>query len=144
MMDKTEGRRNFGYRKQMDWAGKQALRDRYGNGRYGTVAGHTERWRQFVAWCRSERGIRDARRVDRGFWNTTAGSNGSTGRGFGQRVCAARSRPGGQFSNRRQRRAKDRDRVDSVRRAGKNGESHQAVRREALVPTARHTTERAD
>ena len=49
----------------MEWAGKQALRDRYGNGRYGTVAGHTERWRQFVAWCRRERGIRDARRVDR-------------------------------------------------------------------------------
>lgn len=64
-MNKMEGRRNFGYGKQMDWAGKQALRDRYGNGRYGTVAGHTERWRQFVAWCREQRGIRDARRVDR-------------------------------------------------------------------------------
>jgi hypothetical protein len=65
MMMKITGRRNFGYGKQMDWAGKQALRDRFGNGRYGTVAGHTERWRQFVAWCRRERGIRDARRVDR-------------------------------------------------------------------------------
>ena len=54
-MNKMEGRRNFGYGKQMDWAGKQALRERYGNGRYGTVAGHTERWRQFVAWCRRER-----------------------------------------------------------------------------------------
>ena len=64
-MNKIEGRRNFGYGKQMEWAGKQALRDRYGNGRYGTVAGHTERWRQFVAWCRIERGIRDARKVDR-------------------------------------------------------------------------------
>lgn len=64
-MMKTEGCRNFGYGKQMDWAGKQALRDRYGNGRYGTVAGHTERWRQFVAWCRDQHGIRDARRVDR-------------------------------------------------------------------------------
>jgi len=64
MRTKTAGRRNFGYGKQMDWAGKQALRNRYGNGRYGTVAAHTERWRQFVAWCRSERGIRDARRVD--------------------------------------------------------------------------------
>jgi len=65
MRMKTAGRRNFGYGKQMDWAGKQALRIRYGNGRYGTVAGHTERWRQFVAWCRNERGIRDARKVDR-------------------------------------------------------------------------------
>ncbi|MDH3716407.1 MAG: integrase domain-containing protein [Gammaproteobacteria bacterium] len=64
-MNKMEGRRNFGYGKQMEWAGKQALKDRYGNGRYGTVAGHTERWRQFAAWCRRERGIRDARRVNR-------------------------------------------------------------------------------
>ena len=64
-MMKTAERRNFGYGKQMAWAGKQALRDRYGNGRYGTVAGHTERWRQFVAWCRDEHGIRDARSVDR-------------------------------------------------------------------------------
>ena len=64
-MNKMEGRRNFGYGKQMDWAGKQALRESFGNGRYATVAGHTERWRQFVAWCRSERGIRDARKVDR-------------------------------------------------------------------------------
>ena len=63
-MNKMEGRRNFGYGKQMEWAGKQALRDRYGNGRYATVAGHTERWRQFVAWCRSQRGVRDARLVD--------------------------------------------------------------------------------
>jgi len=68
-MNKTAGRRNFGYGKQMDWAGKQGLRERYGNGRYGTVAGHTERWRQFVAWCRRERGIRDARRVDRSMVN---------------------------------------------------------------------------
>jgi hypothetical protein len=65
-MMKTAGRRNFGYGKQMDWAGKQALRDRYGNGRYGTVAGHTERWRQFVAWCRDQHGVRDARLVDQG------------------------------------------------------------------------------
>lgn len=64
MRMKTTGRRNFGYGKQMDWAGKQALRESYGDGRYGTVAGHTERWRQFVAWCRIERGIRDARKVD--------------------------------------------------------------------------------
>ena len=65
MRMKTTGRRNFGYGKQMDWAGKQALRESFGNGRYGTVAGHTERWRQFVAWCRSEHGMRDARKVDR-------------------------------------------------------------------------------
>ena len=65
-MNKVGGRRNFGYGKQMEWAGKQALRDRYGNGHYGTAASHAERWRQFVSWCRDERGIRDANSVDKG------------------------------------------------------------------------------
>lgn len=65
-MNKVGGHRNFGYGKQMEWAGRQALRDRYGNGHYGTVAGHAERWRQFAAWCRDERQIRDARAVDGG------------------------------------------------------------------------------
>ncbi len=64
-MKKAGGHRNFGYGKQMTWAGKQALRDRYGNGHYGTVTGHTERWRQFVTWCRDQRDIRDARLIDK-------------------------------------------------------------------------------
>jgi hypothetical protein len=64
-MSKVGSHRNFGYGKQMAWAGKQALRNQYGDGRYGTVNGHAERWRQFVAWCREERQIRDARSVDR-------------------------------------------------------------------------------
>lgn len=63
-MKKAGGHRNFGYGKQMAWAGKQALRDQYGKGHYGTVTGHTERWRRFVTWCRDERDIRDARAVD--------------------------------------------------------------------------------
>jgi hypothetical protein len=63
-MSKVGGQRNFGYGKQMEWAGKQALRDQYGNGHYGTVTGHAERWRRFVTWCRDERGIHDARSVD--------------------------------------------------------------------------------
>jgi hypothetical protein len=65
-MSKVGGHRNFGYGKQMEWAGKQALRDQYGNGHYGTVTGHAERWRRFVAWCREERQIHDARAVDTG------------------------------------------------------------------------------
>ncbi len=64
-MSKVGSQRNFGYGKQMGWAGKQALRARYGNGRYGTVNGHAERWRQFVTWCREECQIRDARSVDK-------------------------------------------------------------------------------
>lgn len=62
-MSRIGGQRNFGYGKQMAWAGKQALKDRYGNGHYGTVTGHAERWRQFVIWCRDERDICDARQV---------------------------------------------------------------------------------
>ena len=64
VMSKVGNHRNFGYGKQMAWAGKQALRDRYGKGHYGTVNGHAERWRRFTKWCRDERGIRDARSVD--------------------------------------------------------------------------------
>ena len=63
-MNKVGGHRNFGYGKQMAWAGKQALKDRNGNGRYGTTNSHAERWRQFAAWCRDEREIRDAREID--------------------------------------------------------------------------------
>ena len=63
-MSKVGSHRNFGYGKQMAWAGKQALRDKYGNGHHGTVNSHAERWRQFVVWCREERQIRDAREVD--------------------------------------------------------------------------------
>jgi hypothetical protein len=64
-MKKAGGHRNFGYGKQMAWAGKQALKDQYGNGHYGTVIGHAERWRQFVLWCRDERQIRDAELINR-------------------------------------------------------------------------------
>ena len=63
-MGKTGGRRNFGYGKQMAWAGKNALADRYGEGRYATRAAHAGRWQRFVAFAR-EAGIRDARQVDR-------------------------------------------------------------------------------
>lgn len=65
-MKRVGGHRNFGYGKQMAWAGKQALRDRYGNGHYGTITSHAERWRQFATWCRDERQIRDAQFVDTG------------------------------------------------------------------------------
>ncbi len=42
-MGKIGGTRNFGYGKQMAWAGKNALHDRYGEGHYGTQAAHEER-----------------------------------------------------------------------------------------------------
>jgi len=55
--------RNFGYGKQIAHAGKQALRDHYGQGHHATVATHSERWTQFAVWAR-EQGVRDLSRTD--------------------------------------------------------------------------------
>jgi len=55
--------RNFGYGKQMDYAAKQALNDRYGEiGKFATKASHLARFKQFSKWCK-ENGIRDARYI---------------------------------------------------------------------------------
>jgi hypothetical protein len=58
--------RNFGYGRQLSYAGPQALRDLFGGGHYGTVKAHSDRWRAFVRWCRSEDGpgFNDARQID--------------------------------------------------------------------------------
>ena len=60
-------RRNFGYGRQLSYAGPQALRDMIGGGHYGTVKAHSDRWQAFVRWCRSEDGpgFNDARQIDR-------------------------------------------------------------------------------
>ncbi len=63
-MSKFTTQRNFGFGKQMVWAGHQALKDIYGRGHFGTVASHAQRWRQFCNWARSSYGINDARAVD--------------------------------------------------------------------------------
>lgn len=59
--------RNFGYGRQLSYAGPQALKDMFGGGHYGTVNAHSGRWQAFVKWCRSEQGpgINDARQIDR-------------------------------------------------------------------------------
>ncbi|KWU50541.1 integrase domain-containing protein [Pseudomonas palleroniana] len=59
--------RNFGYGRQLSYAGTQALRDLFGGGHYGTVKAHSDRWQAFVRWCRSEDGpgFNDARKIDR-------------------------------------------------------------------------------
>ena len=59
---KVGGRRNFGYGKRLGWAGTNALRDRYGDGCYGSRAAHEARWRQFAEYAKS-RGVKDAREV---------------------------------------------------------------------------------
>jgi integrase len=59
--------RNFGYGRQLSYAGPQALKDLFGGGHYGTVKAHSDRWQAFVRWCRSENGpgFNDARQIDR-------------------------------------------------------------------------------
>jgi hypothetical protein len=61
-MSKVGGRRNFGYGKTLAWAGKNALRDRYGEGHFASQAAHVARWNQFAKFARSS-GVRDARDV---------------------------------------------------------------------------------
>jgi len=63
---KVGGRRNFGYGKRLWWAGKNALRDRYGDGCYGTRAAHEARWRQFAEYAKSQ-GVKDAGDITREF-----------------------------------------------------------------------------
>ena len=63
-MGKVGGERNFGYGKKMDWAGKNALADRYGDGHYATRAAHIERWGRFVSYAKTA-GIKDARAMTR-------------------------------------------------------------------------------
>lgn len=61
-MAKIGGNRNFGWGKQLAWAGKQALRQAFGHGRFATVAAHAARWSRFVDWAR-DRALRDARDI---------------------------------------------------------------------------------
>ncbi|AVD85449.1 integrase [Pseudomonas sp. SWI6] len=66
LVGKRDGR-NFGYGRQLSYAGPQALKDMFGGGHYGRVKAHCDRWQAFVKWCRSEQGpgINDARQIDR-------------------------------------------------------------------------------
>ena len=69
-MGKFRSQRNFGYGKNMAWAGKQALQDRYGNGHYQTTMAHAARWKVFAMWCRDVFEIRDVRQIDRSVLET--------------------------------------------------------------------------
>ncbi|AVH36820.1 integrase [Pseudomonas monteilii] len=59
--------RNFGYGRQLNYAGRQALEDLFAGGHFATVKAHNDRWQAFVRWCRSEDGpgYNDARHIDR-------------------------------------------------------------------------------
>lgn len=59
--------RNFGYGRQLSYAGPQALKDLFAGGHFATVKAHSDRWQAFVRWCRSEEGpgYNDARQIGR-------------------------------------------------------------------------------
>ncbi|WP_460105959.1 integrase domain-containing protein [Pseudomonas sp. S3_H06] len=59
--------RNFGFGRQLSYAGPQALKDLFGDGHFATVKAHSDRWQTFVNWCRSDEGpgLNDARHIDR-------------------------------------------------------------------------------
>ncbi|NMX33158.1 integrase domain-containing protein [Pseudomonas sp. WS 5413] len=65
-VDKRVGR-NFGFGRQLSYAGPQALKDLFGDGHFATVKAHSDRWQAFVNWCRSDEGpgLNDARQIDR-------------------------------------------------------------------------------
>ncbi|SCZ33284.1 MULTISPECIES: integrase domain-containing protein [unclassified Pseudomonas] len=58
---------NFGFGRQLSYAGPQALKDLFGDGHFATVKAHSDRWQAFVQWCRSNEGpgLNDARQIDR-------------------------------------------------------------------------------
>lgn len=59
---KVGGSRNYGYGKTLAWAGKNAVKDRYGEGHFATRAAHAARWAQFAAFAKRQ-GVRDTREV---------------------------------------------------------------------------------
>lgn len=65
MVDRRDGR-NFGYGRQLSYAGPRALKDMFGNGHFATVRAHSDRWQAFARWCRSAQGpgYNDARQID--------------------------------------------------------------------------------
>jgi hypothetical protein len=62
-MGKYASARNFGFGKNLDYAGREALRAYYADGHYGSVAAHGDRWHQFAQWAKGE-GIKDLSKVD--------------------------------------------------------------------------------
>lgn len=57
------GGRNYGYGRNLGYAGRRALAEYYGGGHYATVATHATRFGEFAEWARAA-GIRDLARND--------------------------------------------------------------------------------
>ncbi len=63
-MKKCNSKLNLGWGKQMSFAGKNALRNLYGQGHYATVASHSSRWNQFVEFSKNSLNISDVAKID--------------------------------------------------------------------------------
>jgi len=63
-MSKLGSSRNFGYGKQIAYAGYNALRDSYKGGHYSTVDANAERWGEFCKWLKSQHKVADAADID--------------------------------------------------------------------------------
>src|SRR5512138_980669 len=61
-MKRDKQRKNYGFGNHLKYAGEQALRLVFGQGRFATRAAHAARWGRFCAWLKI-RGIKDARVV---------------------------------------------------------------------------------
>ena len=57
------GGRNYGFGHQFGWATREALKHYYGEGHFGTVKAHINRFNVFIQFLKPN-GIRDARNVD--------------------------------------------------------------------------------
>ncbi len=57
--------RNFGYGRQLSYAGQQSFEDLFAGGHFATVKAHGDR-HAFVRWCQPEDnlGYNDARQID--------------------------------------------------------------------------------
>ena len=55
--------KNYGYGRDMGYAGRQVLQDRFGGGHFATVATQGQRWTQFAEYMRAEHNIRDMRQI---------------------------------------------------------------------------------
>lgn len=57
------GGRNYGYGRDLGYAGRAALVEHYGGGHFSTVATHATRWDKFTNWAK-EQGVRDLARKE--------------------------------------------------------------------------------
>jgi hypothetical protein len=63
-MGKFASKLNFGWGKQMSFAGELALKHLYGQGHFATVAAHSNRWDKFVGFVKKEMNIKNATKLE--------------------------------------------------------------------------------